>query len=101
MALKDVKLGELGSYWARRNKTPGAVVSEMGRLHHYWQFRFAKARYNGTTPYYQLAAFWVIVFAIFNIDKQSKLTPHSSSSDRTPPGSILLQCPPEQEISFS
>lgn len=51
----DVKLGEMKSWLARRNKTPQAITSALSRTIWYWHWKWADTRYGAfSKPVFQM-----------------------------------------------
>lgn len=44
--LADVKLGDLKSWFARRNKTPAAVIAETSRTYHDWYRKWLGTKFG-------------------------------------------------------
>jgi len=49
--LADVKINQLGSWVARRNKNPVAMAQAVGRAYWRWMSRFVVHPYAGAAPY--------------------------------------------------
>ncbi|RZF47915.1 hypothetical protein LSTR_LSTR008719 [Laodelphax striatellus] len=61
----QVKLGEMGQWLARRNKSPVAMAQAVGRAYWRWSFKYYYARKSGPAPYIQLAtAFMIFSYAL-------------------------------------
>jgi len=65
----QVKLGELGSWFARRNKSPAAAVQAISRTWWRWQHNYMLPRKAGVAGLYQLMAATCIVFYTMNYGK--------------------------------
>ncbi|XP_014663531.1 PREDICTED: putative ATP synthase subunit f, mitochondrial [Priapulus caudatus] len=62
----DVKLGELGAWFARRNKSPQAISSVIGRSWWRWQHKYWFPRKAGMAPFFQLMIGTMGVFYLLN-----------------------------------
>ncbi|KAL3272444.1 hypothetical protein HHI36_013924 [Cryptolaemus montrouzieri] len=71
--LAQVKLGELGAWLGRREKTPSAVAGAFSRAFWRWQHKYVQPKRSGIAPFFQLVVGSSIVFYIFNY---GRLTSH-------------------------
>lgn len=72
MPLAQVKLGELGGWLARRNKSPQALTAGLSRAWWRWQHKFVQPRRVTLAPFFQLVAASSFVFYIFNYHRISE-----------------------------
>uniref|UniRef100_A0A5S6Q6P7 ATP synthase subunit f, mitochondrial n=1 Tax=Trichuris muris TaxID=70415 RepID=A0A5S6Q6P7_TRIMR len=61
----DVKLGELPEWFARRDKSPKAIMAALSRGYHKWAFDWFSPRLMNMAPFFQLAAGMAILRMIF------------------------------------
>ena len=58
----EVKLGEFRQWFARRNKTPQAIIAAASRMHHLYFFKWVSPRYaKPSKPYLQTAVLIALI----------------------------------------
>ncbi|KAF6201203.1 hypothetical protein GE061_005650 [Apolygus lucorum] len=62
----QVKLGELGQWLNRRNKSPQAIIGAMSRAWWRWQHKYVQPKRTGIAPLMQVAVGSMAVFYCFN-----------------------------------
>ncbi|XP_045476554.1 putative ATP synthase subunit f, mitochondrial [Harmonia axyridis] len=67
--LAQVKLGELGSWFGRRNKSPQAMASAIGRAYWRWQHKYVQPKRSGIAPFFQVAVGCSIIFYLMNYQR--------------------------------
>ncbi|XP_012266791.2 putative ATP synthase subunit f, mitochondrial [Athalia rosae] len=67
--LSQVKLGELGGWFGRRNKNPRAMVAAVSRAWWRWQHKYVHPSKAGIAPIYQLIVGSMIFFYTINYGK--------------------------------
>lgn len=65
----QVKLGELGSWFARRNKSPRAMVGAISRAWWRWQHKYMLCKRGTAAPYFQLITGIMAFFYVANYQK--------------------------------
>lgn len=68
----QIKLGEVGSWLSRRNKSPQALVGVFSRAYWRWNHKYCQARRTGIAPYFQLITAGMIFFYCINSQRISK-----------------------------
>ncbi|XP_054707700.1 putative ATP synthase subunit f, mitochondrial [Uloborus diversus] len=64
----EVKVGELGSWLARRNKSPAAVAGACSRAFWRWQFKYVLPKRSGLTPIIQFVCGTMALFYVINYE---------------------------------
>lgn len=72
----QVKLGELGSWFGRRNKSPQAFVAACSRTFWRWQHKYCLTRRVGVAPFFQFVSANMVLFYIFNYGRISMFWLH-------------------------
>ncbi|KAK7792629.1 hypothetical protein R5R35_007299 [Gryllus longicercus] len=67
--LSQVKLGELSSWIARRNKSPQAIAQATSRAWWRWQHKYVHAKRGGMAPYIQFLFGAMTFFYVINYGK--------------------------------
>ncbi|KAM7341948.1 ATP synthase, subunit F isoform 1-T2 [Cochliomyia hominivorax] len=67
--LGQVKLGELGAWFGRRNKTPSAIAGAMSRAWWRWQHKYVQPKRAGIAPFFQITAVAMTFFYAINYGK--------------------------------
>ncbi|KAK9500645.1 hypothetical protein O3M35_001873 [Rhynocoris fuscipes] len=62
----EVKLGELGSWFARRNKSPQAVAGAVSRAMWRWQHKYLHPKRAGMAAFLHFSTSMMFIFYIFN-----------------------------------
>lgn len=70
--MSQVKLGELGQWFGRRNKHPKALVGAVSRAYWRWNHKYCLSKRTGIAPYFQLITAGVIFFYAINYGRISK-----------------------------
>jgi F-type H+-transporting ATPase subunit f len=70
--LSQVKLGDLGSWLARRNKTPPAMVAAVSRAWWRWQHKYVQPKRAGIAPFLQVVSGAMVFFYVINSKKLSR-----------------------------
>ncbi|XP_073835558.1 putative ATP synthase subunit f, mitochondrial [Musca autumnalis] len=65
----QVKLGELGSLFSRRNKTPNAIAGAFSRACWRWNHKYVQSKRAGIAPFFQLTAVAMTFFYVINYGK--------------------------------
>lgn len=73
--LAQVKLGEIGSWLARRNKTPQAMVATVSRAWWRWNHKYCQPRRTGIAPFFQLVSGMMVFFYCINSQRIGKHRP--------------------------
>ncbi|GFV97757.1 putative ATP synthase subunit f, mitochondrial [Trichonephila clavipes] len=66
--LAEVKVGEVGSWLARRNKSPSAMIAAMSRAYWRWQFKYAQPKKAGLVSYTQTVISIIAIFYFINYE---------------------------------
>ncbi|XP_026478773.1 putative ATP synthase subunit f, mitochondrial [Ctenocephalides felis] len=69
--LSQVKIGELGAWFGRRNKSPQAMAACVSRAWWRWQHKYIHPRKAGIAGFYQLTVGSMILFYALNYGKIS------------------------------
>ncbi|KAL1117425.1 hypothetical protein AAG570_004751 [Ranatra chinensis] len=72
-AFGQVKLGDLGKWLMRRNKSPFAVAGAMSRGFWRWQHKYVQPKRTGMAPLMQIAFGFMAVFYVLNYKRMSTL----------------------------
>uniref|UniRef100_A0A224Y2P4 Putative atp synthase subunit f mitochondrial n=1 Tax=Panstrongylus lignarius TaxID=156445 RepID=A0A224Y2P4_9HEMI len=62
----QVKLGELGQWLTRRNKTPNAVIAATSRAYWRWLHKYVHPKRTGLTPFMHISCASMIFFYVIN-----------------------------------
>lgn len=62
----EVKIGELGSWLARRDKTPRAILGAVSRAYWRWQHKYVQPRKAGIAPFLHVVVGSMIFFYLIN-----------------------------------
>lgn len=65
----QVKLGELGAWFGRRNKSPSAIAGAVSRAWWRWQHKYVFPKRAGIAPFFQLTVASMAFFYIINYPK--------------------------------
>merc|ERR1712080_193600 len=65
----EVKLGELPSFLASRNKSPAGIGRAMSRAYWRWSHKYVLPKYTGLAPCIQLIVGSCVVFYVINAGK--------------------------------
>lgn len=65
----QVKLGELGAWFGRRNKSPNAIVGAISRAWWRWQHKYVFPKRAGIAPFFQLTVASMAFFYAINYPK--------------------------------
>ncbi|XP_013118702.1 putative ATP synthase subunit f, mitochondrial [Stomoxys calcitrans] len=65
----QVKLGELGAWFGRRNKTPNAMAGAMSRAWWRWNHKYVQPKRAGIAPFFQITAVAMTFFYVINYGK--------------------------------
>ncbi|THK32918.1 putative ATP synthase subunit f, mitochondrial [Diachasma alloeum] len=65
----EVKLGELGSWFARREKGPIRLAQMIGRAYWRWQHKYVLPKKCGVAPFFQMTVTAMIFFYVINYPK--------------------------------
>lgn len=68
----QVKLGELGAWFSRRNKSPQALAGLCSRAFWRWQHKYVQPKRAGIAPFFQLTVASMIFFYTINYGKMTK-----------------------------
>ncbi|KAK9744736.1 Mitochondrial F1F0-ATP synthase, subunit f [Popillia japonica] len=68
----QVRLGEIGSWLARRNKHPSAIAGAFSRAWWRWQHKYVQPKRAGIAPFFQLVTGAMVFFYVINYAKLSK-----------------------------
>lgn len=68
----QVKVGEIGAWLGRRNKSPQAVAGAFSRAFWRWQHKYWQPKRAGIAPYFQAIAASMVFFYAINYGKISK-----------------------------
>ncbi|RXG73342.1 putative ATP synthase subunit f, mitochondrial [Armadillidium vulgare] len=68
----QVKLGEVGQWLGRRNKTPKAFIGSLSRFFWRWNDKYALAKKSGIAPYVHVCVGSMLFFYIINYGKITK-----------------------------
>ncbi|XP_022916808.1 putative ATP synthase subunit f, mitochondrial [Onthophagus taurus] len=68
----QVKLGELGSWFGRRTKSPQAVAGACSRAWWRWQHKYIQPKRAGIAGFFQLISVSMAVFYFLNYGKIKK-----------------------------
>ncbi|KAH9640075.1 hypothetical protein HF086_016006 [Spodoptera exigua] len=66
----QVKINELGSWLARRNKSPQAIAGAFSRAWWRWQHKYVQPKKVGIAPFFQLAPQELQIPLIWNLCHQ-------------------------------
>ncbi|KAG8181206.1 hypothetical protein JTE90_013173 [Oedothorax gibbosus] len=66
--LSEVKVGEIGAWIARRNKSPAALAGLFSRAYWRWNLKYASPKKAGPTVYFQFIIGSVLVFYLINYE---------------------------------
>ncbi|XP_044732797.1 putative ATP synthase subunit f, mitochondrial [Chrysoperla carnea] len=64
--LAQVKIGELGSWISRRNKSPQAVAGAVSRAWWRWQHKYMQPKRHSMAPFYQIIVGSMAFFYFIN-----------------------------------
>lgn len=70
--LAQVKLGEIGAWLARRNKSPQAAIGAVSRAFWRWNHKYCQSKRVGVAPFFHVVVTSSIVFYCFNYDRISE-----------------------------
>jgi len=65
----QVKLGEIGAWLGRRNKTPNALAGAVSRAWWRWQHKYVFPKRAGIAPFFQLTVASMTFFYMINYTK--------------------------------
>lgn len=65
----EVKITELPGWFARRNKSPVAIIRGVSRLWWKWQHKYVQPKRSGITPFFQLVVCSCTFFFLLNTNK--------------------------------
>ncbi|EDV57035.1 putative ATP synthase subunit f, mitochondrial [Drosophila erecta] len=65
----QVKLGEIGAWLGRRNKSPNAVAGAVSRAWWRWQHKYVFPKRAGIAPFFQLTVASMTFFYLINYTK--------------------------------
>ncbi|CAL1266889.1 unnamed protein product [Larinioides sclopetarius] len=68
LPLSEVKVGELGAWLARRNKSPSAMAGAISRAFWRWQFKYALPKKSGLVSYVHLVVGIMGIFYVINYE---------------------------------
>lgn len=68
----QVKIGEIGSWFARRDKNPRALAGLCSRAWWRWQHKYCLPKKAGIAPFFQFTVAACTFFYIINYGKISK-----------------------------
>lgn len=87
--LSQVKVGEIGEWIGRRNKSPSAITGAVSRAFWRWQHKYWQPRRAGIAPYYQAIVGSMIFFYAINYGKISKFENSWKFSPQQPDDFLL------------
>ena len=67
-----MKIGEIGAWIGRRNKSPQAMMGAVSRAWWRWQHKYVQPKKAGIAPMFQLIAGSMLFFYAINYGKTSK-----------------------------
>lgn len=70
--LGQVKIGELGAWLGRRNKSPQAMAGAVSRAFWRWQHKYMQPKKAGIAPFLHVVFGSMIFFYCINYGKMSK-----------------------------
>ncbi|XP_011642219.1 putative ATP synthase subunit f, mitochondrial [Pogonomyrmex barbatus] len=65
----DLKLGEIPSWFSRRQKSPRTLVALFSRAFWRWQHKYVQPKRTGIAPFFQATISAMILFYIINYNK--------------------------------
>ncbi|KAL7301352.1 putative ATP synthase subunit f, mitochondrial [Trichogramma pretiosum] len=65
----DLKLGEVGAWFGRRQKTPQALAGAISRCWWRWQHNYVHPKRTGIAPFFQLAVGGMVFFYVLNYNR--------------------------------
>lgn len=68
----QVKVGEITSWLARRNKSPQAIAGAFSRAWWRWNHKYVQPKRTGVAPFFQVVAASMVFFYFLNYGKISK-----------------------------
>ncbi|XP_056647772.1 putative ATP synthase subunit f, mitochondrial [Diorhabda carinulata] len=67
----QVKVGEIGAWLARRNKSPSALAGAISRAYWRWQHKYVQPKRSGIAPFLHVVVGSMIFFYSINYTKLS------------------------------
>jgi F-type H+-transporting ATPase subunit f len=65
----QVKVGEIGQWFGRREKSPRALASVFSRTWWRWQHKYCQPKRSGIAPFFQVVAASMVFFYAINYGK--------------------------------
>ncbi|XP_073976960.1 ATP synthase, subunit F [Rhodnius prolixus] len=62
----QVKLGELGQWLMRRNKSPNAIIAAISRAHWRWMHKYVHPKRTSLAPFMQISCACIAFFYVIN-----------------------------------
>lgn len=70
--MAQTKIGELGAWLGRRDKTPRAAIGAISRAYWRWNHKYCLSKRVGVAPFFQIVTVGMIFFYSINSQRIGK-----------------------------